>query len=235
MHPNMLRLGPLDVLSMGRADAWITVVMFHGYGADAFDLLPLSQELTNGRRVRWLFPQGVLEVPLGFHMMGRAWFPIDIDALNQAMAQGGHRDFARERPPGMNEACMAARAMLDELNIPMGRIVLGGFSQGAMIATESALTGQDAPAGLVAFSGTLMDAPSWRRAAEKRSSVPYVQSHGRMDPILSFTAAESLNQLLRSAGLQGSWIPFDGGHEIPRAALVQVDQLIAKLDCNKKD
>ena len=142
MHPNMLRLGPLDVLSMGRADAWITVVMFHGYGADAFDLLPLSQELTNGRRVRWLFPQGVLEVPLGFHMMGRAWFPIDIDALNQAMAQGGHRDFARERPPGMNEACMAARAMLDELNIPMGRIVLGGFSQGAMIATELALTGK---------------------------------------------------------------------------------------------
>ena len=51
--------------------------------------------------------------------------------------------------------------------------------------------------------------------AEKRGQLPVLQSHGYFDPILPFTGAEALRNLLTGAGLDVEFLPFDGPHTIP--------------------
>jgi phospholipase/carboxylesterase len=44
--------------------------------------------------------------------------------------------------------------------------------------------------------------------------------------MLGFAAAEALHQLLESAGWQGEFVAFGGGHEIPGAALRSLAELL---------
>jgi phospholipase/carboxylesterase len=44
--------------------------------------------------------------------------------------------------------------------------------------------------------------------------------------MLGFAAAEALHQLLESAGWQGEFVAFGGGHEIPGAALRSLAALL---------
>src|ERR1043166_8667894 len=52
-----------------------TILAFHGWGANAQDLLGLAPYLAGGRFLV-ICPQGPLEVPLGPHAMGYGWFPL---------------------------------------------------------------------------------------------------------------------------------------------------------------
>lgn len=228
--PRVHRIGPVEVVECGRRDASVCVLMLHGYGADAFDLMPISQQLPSASRARWVFPQGVLEVPLGFQFVGRAWFPIDMAALQNAMEDGGYRDFSQGRPAGLDRASAAITELIAGLDVPLSRLIIGGFSQGAMVAIDTCLAFDGDAAGLVAFSGALVDREGWRANISRHSQLRYVQSHGQQDPILAFDSALQLNQMFRTAGLDGVWVPFPGGHEIPAQALHGLDEMIRSVD-----
>ena len=112
--------------------------------------------------------------------------------------------------------------------LPFSKLVLGGFSQGAMITTDVALRLEEAPAGLVALSGTLLVEDAWRQKASARKGLPVFQSHGRFDGVLPFTAATWLEAMLRDAGLGVEFHAFDGGHEIPEDILVALAGFLAR-------
>ncbi len=138
-------LGPLKVLRVhGDPDA-PTIVLFHGYGASAFDLYPLHEVLTTEQKFNWVFPNGHLSIPIMPGYFGRAWFPIDIIALQEAMQRGDFRDLADKEPDGLDVARQSALLMLDALNIPFNQIIIGGFSQGAMLACDLSLRSEKAP------------------------------------------------------------------------------------------
>ena len=124
-------------------------------------------------------------------------------------------------------------ALISELSIqwklPIGRFVLGGFSQGGMIATETALNLAEAPAALCILSGTILCEDRWRKLAAQRGPLRVLQSHGRQDPILPFIAAEWLRDLLRDGGLDVDFVPFDGGHTIPFEAIERLGALVADV------
>jgi phospholipase/carboxylesterase len=98
---------------------------------------------------------------------------------------------------------------------PGARLVLGGFSQGAMLALDVALHRARPPAGLLLMSGTLVNEAAWRPRLASLRGVPVLQSHGRADGLLPYVAAEVLRDRLRAAGAAVEWVPFLGGHEIP--------------------
>ena len=99
--------------------------------------------------------------------------------------------------------------------LPLSKIVLGGFSQGAMLTTDSALHLDENVAGLIVMSGTLLSEPEWQKRAPVHRGLRVLQSHGTQDPLLPFAAAEWLRDLLKSANLRVEFIPFRGGHQIP--------------------
>lgn len=102
--------------------------------------------------------------------------------------------------------------------------MLGGFSQGAIVASEVAFRSNVPLAALVLLSPTLVDEPSWENHFRERRGMPVFLAHGRRDTVLPFEMADRFRQKLEAAGIPVVWCPFDGGHEIPSAAVVALNE-----------
>jgi phospholipase/carboxylesterase len=199
------------------------VVLCHGYGAPGDDLVSLASEVIRaapelGARLRFVFP----EAPPSLSALGpwdsRAWWPLDENVLDTAIACGSPIETVRDTPSELPELRETMYQLLADLEraegIPVSHMVLGGFSQGAMLATDIALHLPVSPAGLCVLSGALLDADEWARLAPARRGMPALVCHGRQDPLLSFRTAEALRDLLAHAGLGVVFVAFDGPHTI---------------------
>jgi phospholipase/carboxylesterase len=229
------RLGPLDVTITGGADRegggeGPLVVLLHGFGAPGTDLVPLWRAIDVPRDVRFAFPAAPLTLPsMGFGMESRAWWMIDVLELERAIAEGRQRDLNKGTPVGLVEAREKVLEMLDALDreLSPSALVLGGFSQGAMLSLDVALHSDRALAGLVQWSGTLLDEDGWVPRMGARKGLPVLQSHGRMDPLLPFSLAQALRQHLVASGLDVEFLEFNGGHEIPGRVLDRFGAFLA--------
>jgi len=221
----------------------LVVVLCHGYGASGEDLVPIGHELLQddpvlGRLTRFVFPAAPLV--LGGYQIGevtaiesRAWWELDARRLELTMAGGPPIDYRNDLPPGLDEAALSLLGALDEMRDKEGigwdRIVLAGFSQGGMLATEVALRLPETPAALCVFSGLLLCQERWREMAAVRTGMPALISHGRQDQLLSFAGAEALRDLLDEAGCAVEFLPFDGPHTIPAEGLTRFVRLLRRL------
>ena len=175
-------------LQLGPNPAHQRLVLLHGWGADADDLLDLG-ELLVGPDVSVVALRAPEAHPYG---SGRQWYnlqPIDWAALPAAR--------------------LALRGRLEQLgaSVPLGRTVLLGFSQGGAMAVD---VGCDLPlAGIVACSGYPHE--GWQPQGHLP---PVLLSHGRQDPVVPYAASEELQRSLSQAGAQVELMPFNGGHGI---------------------
>ena len=160
----------------------------------------------------------------------RAWWHLDIAKLNAAIEEGQFRNLRNDLPAGLPEARRLVtglvEAIQEEWKTPSHQLVLGGFSQGAMLATDVALRLPAPPAALNVWSGTLLCEQEWARLAGDRGHLSVVQSHGHTDPILPFAAAEWLRDLLIGAGLDVDFLEFPGMHTIPAQAIMRTAALL---------
>lgn len=219
------QLGGLKVRLTGGTDGrgggdGPVIVLLHGWGAPGDDLVPLGQEIDAPRGTRYVFPEAPLPLPMGFGD-SRGWWMLDLEKRQREIAAGRARDLSRKVPEGLAEARAKVIALFDELERRKGakQIVLGGFSQGAMLACDVALHIGKPLAGLVMLSGTLLAADEWTPLMPKRKGLRVFQSHGSADPLLPVFMAEQLRDLLMQAGLFVEWVGFRGGHEIPGIVL----------------
>jgi phospholipase/carboxylesterase len=148
------------------------VVLLHGWGASAHDLLGLAPILHRGEALV-LCPQGPLAFQAGPSAVGYGWFPL---------SQGRPPDLA-----SIEEARAALEEFLDEAleryPIDPERLVLGGFSQGGFMAYQIALRRPERFAGLLAMSSWLPaelaeDIPS----SPAHAQLPTLVIHGSDDP-----------------------------------------------------
>jgi len=222
----MRQLGKIHCQEINNDDNAPWIIFFHGYGADCNDLLSLGEMISTNKTYNWLFPNGTLEVPIGPAWTGRAWWNIDMMEIQRAMETGIPRDFSGEIPKGMDKARDAALEMIRQLRVPWNQIILGGFSQGAMLATDLYLRAPETPKGLVVMSGTLVNQEEWKKFVPNRAGEKFFQSHGEMDQVLAFKQAQKLETLLTQNGMKGSLMGFRGGHEIPAQVLTKISQYI---------
>jgi phospholipase/carboxylesterase len=212
-------IGPLRVTSLGRGDG-PAVLLCHGFGAPGDDLVPLGRAIDAGPGVRWFFPEAPIELQWG----GRAWWEIDLMRLQMLHLRGVRRPLSAETPPGLAAARQALEETIAALESGFGvrreALVIGGFSQGAMLTTELALHADRPFAGLAVLSGNLLSEDRWKEAAQRTGpSVHALLTHGRSDPLLPFEGAEALRDLLAGAGADVDWLAHQGQHEIPASAL----------------
>ena len=214
--PKLVRFGNLDAVEVPNSDAdALTVICMHGYGADMRDLAPLAQELETKRGVKWFFP----DAPETLDWGGRAWFPIDVAAFEEAQRAGTPRDLSLKEPAGLEWAREEMQRFIKGIETPWEKIVLMGFSQGAMLAVDLAARAETTPAGVVILSGTLVDKKTLAELAARKIGLPFFQSHGSVDPILGYPQARALEKVLTEAGWKGQLRRFEGGHAIPSEIL----------------
>jgi phospholipase/carboxylesterase len=231
MKVERIELAGLTTYVTGPADAAATCVLLHGFGAGGDDLVPMAAELGTAG-VRFVFPAAPLELAGGYGE-SRAWWMLDLARLEAELARGQPRDRRDEVPEGLAAARATMLRLLDQLEARLptaGRpLVLGGFSQGSMLALDVALHRARPPAGLALMSSTLINAAAWQPRLATLAGVPVVLSHGRADALLPYAVAETLRDLLRGAGATVEWVPFVGGHELPRAVMAAVGAMLARL------
>lgn len=226
-------IGPLEctVLDCDQAPARL-VVLCHGFGAPGDDLVPIGSRLRRdhpelAHRVRFVFPMAPLSLPGGWG--GRAWWPLDAARIAERIARGEFEAVMAETPEGLGPARRQLLACLDALllatGLGWGDLVLGGFSQGAMLSTDLALRADAAPRSLAVLSGALICASEWRRRAPRRRGLPVFQCHGLSDMVLPFPAGDALRALLEEAGLDVDFQRFGGGHGVPPAAVAALGEL----------
>jgi phospholipase/carboxylesterase len=205
-----------------------TVVMLHGFDSSAGEMSPFAASY--GLAARCVFPEGPL-TPVGTTRDGHAWWQIDEHARRHAIETRTPRDLSRSRQDGVDLAREALAKLLDEVTFPrdQGHMVLGGFSQGAMLACDYALRSSRPLSGLVLFSGARILHHEWVDLYARKRGLPVLMTHGRSDPDLAFEAAERLRDDLMEAGLDVTWLPFEGGHEIPPIAIRGLQRFLARI------
>lgn len=215
----------------------LVVVLCHGFGAPGHDLVPIADELFDlnpalAESVEVIFPAAPLSLDELGMPGGRAWWHIDMNELIGAIEHGNLRILRDRRPEGIDEARNLLLGMLDDVRqktgLPCSRFVLGGFSQGSMLAVEAALNLTEPPGGLCLWSSTLVSEAQWRMNATRLKGIPIVQTHGRQDPILPFAAAITLRDLLTEAGADVNFIEFNGPHTITLPGLEALVKLIER-------
>ena len=218
------RLGRMSCRIVGAGNApQLAVVLCHGFGAPGDDLVPLARELERLapgllERVRFYFPEGPLDLATAGLPGARAWWLVDIPRIQAMMAAGALRDLRQDVPEGLGTARRMLAEGIEHLQQTTGlgpdAIVIGGFSQGAMLATDWALRADDRCAALCIMSGTLLAEDLWRTKARRRAGLPVLMGHGRADPILPYLAAEWLRDMLVECDLKVDFVSFAGGHSI---------------------
>jgi predicted esterase len=122
-----------------------------------------------------------------------------------------HR-FSRTRDSDRVEAAIANLAKI--VPVDHSRIALAGFSDGATFALAMGVSRDHHFAAVIAWSpGIAITTESPARGR------PVFISHGRKDAILSFDDdCGEIVPLVQSEGARVTFLPFDGGHEIPQIA-----------------
>ncbi len=236
-------LGPLRVREHvvggagDRPSSALTIVLLHGFGAPGDDLAGLARPLASlglPAGTRLVFPEALHDLTSmrGFELYGgaRAWWMVDFARRAELTRAGGIEAVIADEPAGMDEARSAVIAMLDALaerGTPPSRVVLGGFSQGAMLAADVAFRTSRPFAGLVLLSAAFVAAGAWRPRMAARSGTKVFQRHGRVDDILPILVARPLCEAMQHAGLDVDYDEFDGGHGIPPEVLASLGAWLA--------
>ncbi|HEX8904770.1 MAG TPA: alpha/beta hydrolase-fold protein, partial [Longimicrobiaceae bacterium] len=163
------------------------VVLMHGRGADRFDLLGLADALA---------PDAVVACPEA-PWPGMPW--------GYGPGWAWYRFMGRNVPePGSFEGSQEALAeflaeLPSQLAIRTGTLVLGGFSQGGVMAMAYALRNPGTVPLVMNFSGFLAQHPSVRPAPETVAGTRFFWGHGTMDPQIPFELAVEGRGLLSAA------------------------------------
>ena len=184
------------VLTAGRkepqsGDTRSAVVFLHGYGANGEDLLgladPLADHLPDTLFVAPDAPENCAGSPFGYQ-----WFPIPwIDGSSE-----------EESSRGMQQAVEDLNAFLDALMVDEDllpeQVCLFGFSQGTMMSLHVAPRREDPVAGIVAFSGRLLEPELL--ADELQSRMPILLVHGDQDDVVPVQSLPQAAEALQNAG-----------------------------------
>jgi len=200
------------------------VLLLHGFGAPGDDLVSLWRWLNVPSETRFVFPEAPLELNVGFGD-SRAWWMLDMERMARERALGHWRELIREVPRGLQsvreQVIEAVTQIAHTLHVVPEQIILGGFSQGAILACDIVLHTDLPFAGLILMSGTMVAQDEWLPLIPNRKEFAVFQSHGTDDPILSWETAIHLRDTLKNGGLEVQWMEFRGGHEIPLSVLEQ--------------
>jgi phospholipase/carboxylesterase len=184
----VLDFGKVEAAS-GRAESM--VIFLHGYGADGNDLLglaePLKPHLPDTVFVAPNAPERSVMNPMGFQ-----WFPIPwIDGSSEEEAAAGMARAAEDLNAFLD------RMMVDEDMLPE-QVALVGFSQGTMMSLHVAPRREDAVAGVVGFSGRLVNPEALVDDVVVRP--PILLVHGDQDDVVPPQSLPEAAEALERAG-----------------------------------
>lgn len=191
-------------------EASIILILLHGYGSGADDLVPVGKKLFYSQEYHFLndyisclYPVGPIETYEG----GRAWSELNGEGFMQT--QSKLKAFVKS---------------IQAMN-PSAYIVVGGFSQGAIMTLNLMSKEIDAITGYALFAPANMMLTKPKGINVK----PVFMTHGRKDKVLPFRESLSIKNYLKSKKYPITWVPHDEGHVIVDSTLKTFELFIMSL------
>lgn len=193
------------------------LLMLHGVGSNEQDLLGLADQL-DGR-----FYILSLRGPVTFGPGSHGWFEVRFTPtgpmINPQQAEQSRRDlikFIQEAP--------------DHYKADPDRVVLFGFSQGAIMSLALALTRPDLLAGAVVISGRTLPELFGKvgplaghlASREAMNGLPLLVAHGRQDNVLPIDYGRQTENIFSQLPFNLSYREYDMAHGIDPTCLKQV-------------
>ena len=190
------------------------VVLLHGYGANASDLVPLARAWRSSLpRAAFVVPDA--PTPTDRNPLGRQWFPPSMGDPEK-MRDGAEKIGA--------ELDLFLDRTLEARGLDNRNLALMGFSQGAMLALHFGLRRQGPIAAILAFSGVLAVPPPVRLAFP-----PVLLGHGAADPLIPASAMQNASEGLVAAGVDVEAVLRPGlGHSIDDVELATGARFLAE-------
>jgi len=214
---------PLPTVEINPPIAPVAVIIWlHGLGADGHDFEAIVPELRlpADMPVRFVFPHAP-EMPVTAFggQRARAWFDF---------GPGGGADL-----PGLGKSVLRVNDLIQneiDNGIPAQRILLAGFSQGGVLAFQTALYYPKRLAGILALSTFLANGEGLGSAkAEVNAQTPIFMCHGQRDMVLPMTLGKSSFTTLNRAGYAIEWREYPMGHEVCLEEIQQISRWLQSV------
>lgn len=195
-------------------DAAKVVILLHGRGASAADIIRLGDSLvsSDAKDVAFLAPQAT----------NSTWYPVSGFLPQDQLA------------PWLESSLLVIDEIIDTITnagIPDVKIVLGGFSQGAMLSLEYASRGRRKIGGVIAFSGSIIgpvDDPY--KLTGDVTGLPMFIGCGTNDSWIPANAAQNSAKLFSDGGANVDLRIYEGmEHMINEDEVEGAAALIAKV------
>jgi phospholipase/carboxylesterase len=203
--------------AVNEAHPWLLVLM-HGVGSNEDDLFALADFVPSAWHVLSL--RGPFELGPGSH----AWFEF-------SMAADGTRRIDRlQEAASRNAVAHSVLALGRELGVPPHRTVLGGFSQGGIMALSLLRTRPVLMQGAMVMHGRLLpEVDTLEGPPEALQGKALWVSHGQQDGVIPLASAQAIRDWATARPLALRYREFPGAHEIRleelQAAMGWLDQL----------
>jgi phospholipase/carboxylesterase len=195
------------------------LVLFHGRGADEDDLFPLLDFLDPERRLVGATPRGPLLLPPGgahWYVVREIGFP-DKETFDASYELAGSW----------------LTAFAEEAGVPPERMVLGGFSQGAVMTYALGLgQGRRRPAGLIALSGFIPTVEGLELNLSPPLP-PLAIGHGTHDLVISVEWSRRAKHQLEQAGADVLYREYPLPHAIDPGYLSELSSWLSGLTSSR--
>jgi phospholipase/carboxylesterase len=191
------------------------VILIHGRGADMNDLADVAPLFDTADGCRFVFPNAPkpFEAYPGM-MFGWTWF---------------------EGWPPVHESVVESREQMlrfiDEITqeypTPEGKLIVAGFSQGALMALDSGLRTKKKLAGIIAMSGGLYEHELIDLSAHK--ALPVLIAHGSQDDVVPVNYARRARAVLENAGVDVEYHEYPMAHQVAMEEAQDVKAFIARV------
>jgi phospholipase/carboxylesterase len=185
------------------------VVVLHGRGADANDLADLAPMIDGPEGYRFVFANAPKPFePYPGMTFGFTWF---------------------DGWPPTRESIAGSRALLltflDEIvrryPPPDGKLILGGFSQGGLMAVDAGFRTAQPLRGIICMSGGLYEEDLPKLPPRRVLIV-----HGTLDDMIPTVAARRARRVLEEHGMEPEYHEFPMGHHVTPESMAVVSEFI---------
>lgn len=188
------------ITELGKKDAQFIVIFLHGLSSTGRSFLPVAEYLMRklGDSWRFILPTApTVKLTVSASLMP-AWFDIR------------NKDLTKDQDEeGILRSSKFIRSLIQSFiaeGVNPAHIFVGGFSQGALIAADAALTGSVRIGGVFLLSSLIAD------VSERRFSgleIPVFIAVGNADSLIPGIKAQTDNQLLRRHSIQTEFRVYD--------------------------
>jgi phospholipase/carboxylesterase len=191
------------------------LILMHGRGTDESDLFPILDFLDPDKRLFGITPGApITDEPPG----GKHWY---------RFMQVGHPEPESFRIT-FEKLSLFLDAQLSERDIAWDKAVIGGFSQGGVMAYALGLDGgRPRPAGILAMSSFIPTVEGWAPDLAAREDLPVCIAHGELDPVIPVEFGREARDRLTEAGLEVTYHESRMPHTIDPRVMPEIADWVA--------